>query len=211
MRARDNVLIVLCDDDGCFSHPLRECEHNERFHRRLEGWRQRADHVLIWDYYVNYSSYLMPAPNLRRIQEDIRLYRELGVEGMFCQGSAVRGGQLATLQRFAEEMASVLREMPLRPLLVISTDMNHFANDTETRRLDRMALDCLEALDPPRLYETVVDNQISMCGMVPAVLVLETLRRLDGLKRCESVGYATSADALGNTREVVGYAGMLFD
>ena len=126
-------------------------------------------------------------------------------------GIAVRGGQPATLERFAEELAGVLREMPVRPLLVISTDMNHFANDAETRRLDRMALDCLEALDPTRLYETVVDNQISMCGMVPAVLVLQTLRQLDSLTRCESVGYATSADASGDTNRVVGYAGMLFN
>ena len=100
MRARDNVLIVLCDNEGCFSHPLCACEHNERFYRRLEGWRQRADHILIWDYYVNYHSYLMPAPNLRRIQEDIRLYSEFGIEGMFCQGSAVRGGQFEGLRQY---------------------------------------------------------------------------------------------------------------
>ncbi len=125
-------------------------------------------------------------------------------------GIAVHGGQPATLQRFADQMAGVLRDMPARPLLVISTDMNHYASDADTRRLDRLALDCLEALDPTRLYETVVENRISMCGMVPAVLVLETLRRLDSLNRCESVGYATSADASGDTSHVVGYAGMLF-
>jgi len=100
MRARDNVLIVLCDNEGCFSHPLQACEHNQTFYRRLEGWRERADHILIWDYYVNYHSYLMPTPNLRRIQEDIRLYRDFGIEGMFCQGSAVRGGQFEGLRQY---------------------------------------------------------------------------------------------------------------
>ena len=45
---------------------------------------------------------------------------------------------------------------------------------------------------------------------LPAVLVMETLRRLDALNRCEPVGYATSAEASGDTSRVVGYAGMLF-
>jgi len=41
------------------------------------------------------------------------------------------------------------------------------------------------------------------------VIVMEALRQLDGLKRIESVGYATSADASGDTSRVVGYAGVL--
>ena len=76
--------------------------------------------------------------------------------------------------------------------------------------MDRLALDALETLDPARLYETVRENRISMCGMFPAVVVMETLRQLDSLHRCEMVGYATSAAASGDTRRVVGYAGMLF-
>ena len=88
--------------------------------------------------------------------------------------------------------------------------MNHYADDHTTRRVDRMALDALESLDPARLLETVRKNRISMCGIVPAVLVMETLKRLDRLNRIESVGYATSAEASGDTSRVVGYAGALF-
>jgi len=39
--------------------------------------------------------------------------------------------------------------------------------------------------------------------------VMETLRELGGLTTCERVGYATSADANGETGRVVGYAGVL--
>jgi len=123
---------------------------------------------------------------------------------------AIQGADLGELQRFADEMAGVLRELPERPLLIISTDMNHFASDAETRHVDRMALDCIEGLDPASLYQTVTEKRISMCGMLPAVLVMETLRRLDSLDRCEPVGYTTSAEASGDTSRVVGYAGMLF-
>jgi hypothetical protein len=93
MQARDNVLIVYCHNEGCYSHGLEECELNRRYLERLRRWKERARHILIWDYYVNYHSYLMPTPYLRRLEQDLRLYRDLDVDGMFCQGSACRGGQ----------------------------------------------------------------------------------------------------------------------
>jgi AmmeMemoRadiSam system protein B len=125
-------------------------------------------------------------------------------------GIAIHGGDLTRVQQAAEQLAAVLAELPERPLLVISTDMNHFANDQHTRRVDRMALDALETLDPARLFETVMRNGISMCGVLPAVLVMETLRRLGSLSQYEPVGYATSAEASGDASRVVGYAAGLF-
>ena len=125
-------------------------------------------------------------------------------------GVAMHGGQLDAIQRAAAQMAALLAEMPRRPLLVISTDMNHYADDQTTRRLDRLALDAIESLDPAGLFETVSRNRITMCGVVPAVFVLETLQRLGALDRVEIVGYATSADASGDASRVVGYAGALF-
>ena len=128
-------------------------------------------------------------------------------------GIAIHGGDLASLGRFADELAGAMlqEDLPERPLLVISSDMNHFSPDPQTRRLDRLALDAIEALDPARLYETVIEHNISMCGVLPAVIVMETLRRLGSLNRCEPVGYATSADAFGDRRTTVGYAGALFN
>jgi len=126
-------------------------------------------------------------------------------------GITVGGGGLADLLRFGDQMADVLRNMPERPLLIISSDMNHFADDTATRRVDRLALDAIQSLDPERVYNTVWKNRISMCGIGPCVIVMETLRRLGCLNRCETVGYATSADAGGPVDRVVGYAGLLFE
>jgi len=125
-------------------------------------------------------------------------------------GIALGAADLAGCRRFARELAGFLRERQGRPLLLISSDMNHFATDAENRRLDEMALAALERLDPEEVYETVTGNHISMCGVVPAVIVLETLRLMGCLHSAERVGYATSADVSGDTTRVVGYAGMLF-
>jgi AmmeMemoRadiSam system protein B len=125
-------------------------------------------------------------------------------------GIAIGHGDLPSCRRFAEGLAGLLREREERPLLLISSDMNHFATDAENRRLDGLALEALDLCDPEALYETVTRHNISMCGVLPAVIVLEALRLLGCPRRTERVAYATSADVTGDTSRVVGYAGMLF-
>ena len=125
-------------------------------------------------------------------------------------GMAIGGGDLERCRAFARGLAGVIRQLPKPPLLVISSDMNHFEDDAETRRRDALALACLDRLDAADLLQTCRDHDISMCGVLPAVIVLETLRELGQLKTCERVGYATSGDITGDLSRVVGYAGMLF-
>ncbi len=125
-------------------------------------------------------------------------------------GIAIGGGDLDGIEQFGRQLADVLRPLDPQPLLVVSTDMNHFADDRHTRAIDREALDALRSLDPAHLYHTVRERHISMCGVMPAVIVMEALRALGALNRVEEVGYATSVDAGGDTLRVVGYAGMLF-
>ncbi len=116
-----------------------------------------------------------------------------------------------TCLQFAAGLTQVIKDRVNSILLIVSSDMNHFGTDSENRRLDAMAIEALEHLDPQQLYTTCRQHNITMCGMLPAVIVLETLRKLDLLHHCERVAYATSADVSGDTNRVVGYAGMLFD
>lgn len=124
-------------------------------------------------------------------------------------GLAVGHTDLEGCLRFARGLAGLIRGLPTRPLLLISSDMNHFADDRETRRLDETALTAMQRRDPAHLLETVATHNISMCGVLPAVIVMETLRLLGGLTVCERVAYATSGDASGDRSRVVGYAGVL--
>lgn len=123
------------------------------------------------------------------------------------------------IQRGAEQFARFLKAMEdeqvEQPLLIISSDMNHFATEDVGRKVDLMALNAIdEAIDqqkPEILLETVRENRITMCGVIPAVFVMETLRLLGRLKKAIRTGYTTSAEASGDTTRVVGYAGVLFE
>jgi AmmeMemoRadiSam system protein B len=68
----------------------------------------------------------------------------------------------------------------------------------------------MESLDPAAIHETLIQRNISMCGLLPAIIVLETLRQMGTLQTSQRVAYATSADVTGDKSRVVGYAGMLF-
>jgi AmmeMemoRadiSam system radical SAM enzyme/AmmeMemoRadiSam system protein B/AmmeMemoRadiSam system protein A len=124
-------------------------------------------------------------------------------------GLALGATDLPRCRRFAAGLAQVLRTCQEPPLLVISSDMNHFASDAENRRLDELALAALATLDPEHLYHTVTSRHISMCGLAPAVIVMLALRELNRLRRAERVAYGTSADTNGDKSRVVGYAGVL--
>jgi AmmeMemoRadiSam system protein B len=94
------------------------------------------------------------------------------------------------------------------PLLVISSDMHHFADDTTNRRLDRLALDAFETGNPQRLWQVVGEHGITMCGVRPAIAVLSALHDDDATAAPPRVvAYATSGDVSGDRQRVVGYAG----
>ena len=94
-------------------------------------------------------------------------------------------------------------------LLLTTSDLNHYENDATTRLKDKKAIDQILALDPRGLYDVCAKDDISMCGLGPAVATLTALRAL-GANQAELVRYATSADVSGDTSSVVGYAGMIF-
>jgi MEMO1 family protein len=105
-----------------------------------------------------------------------------------------------------EALAGALRARPA--LLVASSDMSHYVSDAEARRKDGQALDRFLALDARGLFETVEREDISMCGFIPAAVVLAAARAL-GATQAELVRYANSGDVNGDWERVVGYAGAI--
>lgn len=126
-------------------------------------------------------------------------------------GIVMGTASLEACLEFGERLAEVIRSLPSPPLLIISSDMNHFAPDRQTRELDALALAAFDRLDPAELFNTVRQHHISMCGVLPAVVAIEALRQLGRAHVSHQVGYATSADATGDTSRVVGYAGTIIE
>jgi AmmeMemoRadiSam system protein B len=108
-----------------------------------------------------------------------------------------------------EAIARFLAAQKEDVLLLTTSDLNHYEDDATTRVKDRKAIERLLARDARGLYNACRNEDISMCGLGPAVAMLTALNALD-TKKSELVKYATSADVSGDRDAVVGYAGMVF-
>jgi AmmeMemoRadiSam system protein B len=112
------------------------------------------------------------------------------------------------LEALGDAIVDTLQALGERVLLIASSDMNHYENDTVTRVKDYKAIERILAMDAHGLYDVVMNENISMCGFGPTVVMLTAARRL-GATGTELVRYATSGDVSGDRERVVGYAGIL--
>jgi hypothetical protein len=101
VRPRRNVLIRLCSIECSFSQPLGgDAKENRAFAADVEAWSRLAGSNLFgWDYVANFSSYMLPHPNLRVLAPNIRFYVKHGATGLFEQGDALcSAGDFARLR-----------------------------------------------------------------------------------------------------------------
>lgn len=114
----------------------------------------------------------------------------------------------AACVRIGTALADVVIQHGRDVLVVASTDMSHYLPADLVEHHDRRALAHIDHLDPEGLYHTVVDEDISMCGIVPTTAALVAARAL-GATSAQRVGYGNSGDASGDYSRVVGYTGYV--
>ncbi len=87
MRPAPNVIVRLCSIECCFSHPLATCDspQNQAFRRDIEAWAKICDRLWVWDYCTSFPHYLLPFPNQRVRNDNIRFFVANNVKGIFEQ------------------------------------------------------------------------------------------------------------------------------
>jgi MEMO1 family protein len=121
------------------------------------------------------------------------------------------GGVSLPLCREIGEACAAAALASREPLLILaSSDMNHYESREIGNAKNSRALARIESLDPRGLFETVLANDISMCGFLPATSLLFAAARLEA-RRAEVVALADSGDQTGDTSSVVGYAGVIVE
>ena len=87
MRPRPNVQVQLCSIECCVMHPIDDpaCPLNVEFCRDLAAWGRICDDVRVWHYNTNFSDYLLPCPDLRVIEPNVRYFVRNNVRGLFVQ------------------------------------------------------------------------------------------------------------------------------
>jgi len=87
--------------------------------------------------------------------------------------------------------------------IVISTDLSHYYSLNQAKHLDSICLEAIADENPHALHQGC-----EACGMIGVEAMLNTAKKI-GLKSL-ILDYRTSADASGDTSQVVGYASVVF-
>ncbi|MBL0226413.1 MAG: AmmeMemoRadiSam system protein B [Geobacteraceae bacterium] len=116
-------------------------------------------------------------------------------------------GEFAAVRQIGEGIAAAIREYGADVLIVASSDMTHYETAESARRKDELALGRVLDFDAQGLLQVCRSEHITMCGAVPAAVMLVAAGDL-GATRAELVAYGTSGDVTGDNRQVVGYAAV---
>jgi len=109
IKPRPNVQIQLCSIECCVLHPINDpnCEKNVQFCQDLANWGNMCKNISIWNYNTNFSNYLLPCPNLRVIEPNIRYFVANNAMGIFMQAAGnAFGAELSDLRNYV--IASLL-------------------------------------------------------------------------------------------------------
>lgn len=114
-------------------------------------------------------------------------------------------GDYAGCKALGTGIAEAIREYGEEVLIVASSDMTHYESAAMAKEKDEHAINEILALNPEGLLRVCRDKGITMCGVIPAAVMLEAAKGL-GATRAKLVRYATSGDVTGDNRQVVAYA-----
>jgi len=96
-----------------------------------------------------------------------------------------------------------------KTILLASSDLSHYLSPAETETLDRLALDPVLDVNPEGLLRVVEDNNITMCGVLPAAVMLFAVREL-GARNARLLRHCHSGD-VAPMQNVVGYASVAIE
>jgi AmmeMemoRadiSam system protein B len=183
------------DPSAAWDTPLGSVPVDQGLSERIR--RQCPDLQLDAMAHLREHSLEVEIPFLQRLRPEIEIVA-------ICLGAP----RLDLCRAVGSALAGIVRGDARPPLLVASSDMNHYESRAVGDRKNALALDRILAIDPEGLFETVLSAEISMCGFLPVTALLFAARDL-GWNRAEIVAQADSGDVTGEVDSVVGYAGLV--
>lgn len=123
---------------------------------------------------------------------------------------AISSASFNECMALAEAVANAVKSVSYPVTILASSDMSHYVPDKTARLKDKRAIDKILDIDPEGLYEVVMHEKISMCGCLPATVMLSASKLL-GARGAHLVKYMTSGEVSGDYDSVVGYAGIILN
>jgi hypothetical protein len=95
-----NVNIMFCSIECNRSMPLETDPRSADFVADMIAWDKLTDNIFMWDYVVQFKTYLCPFPNFHVLQPNIEFFRKHNVSMMFQQGSGSGWSDLCEMKQY---------------------------------------------------------------------------------------------------------------
>lgn len=95
-----NVNIMLCNIECSREVTLQENETGKKFVKDMEGWAKISDNIFVWDYGIDFDSYLSPFPNFHVLQPNMELFKKNKTTMHFSQIAGSKGGDFSELRSY---------------------------------------------------------------------------------------------------------------
>ncbi|MDG1396884.1 MAG: DUF4838 domain-containing protein [Polaribacter sp.] len=86
-KAEENTGIFYSTIDIQKGIPIENTKIFKKFQNEISKWKKYLGNVYIWDYTVNFDNYFDIYPNISVTQKNLKLYKKLGINGVFLHGS----------------------------------------------------------------------------------------------------------------------------
>lgn len=112
---------------------------------------------------------------------------------------------------YAETLSSALAQIAEEKniLIIASSDLSHYHPYNQAVKMDREGLNKVLKMDTSALYNLLKNGKCEMCGALPIITLLETVKKL-GASRVKLLDYRNSGDVTGDKSRVVGYSAVAF-
>ena len=109
----------------------------------------------------------------------------------------------------AKAIFEAAKELNKSYAVIASTDLSHFNNQEKANKVDGFVLEDIEKMNEFKLFEEVIQYNITMCGYGPVMTAI-LVSKMSDKNSCEILAYRTSGDVTGDFTSVVGYASGIF-
>ncbi|MBQ2730496.1 MAG: DUF4838 domain-containing protein [Clostridia bacterium] len=101
----NNVVVRIAPLRSCYRHGLMSCTQKdpqaEELKESLAAWGELlTDNFHVWEYDAFFNEYWSPNVNYSRLRENLKLYADLGVSGMFIQGDSGANNGFSELRAY---------------------------------------------------------------------------------------------------------------
>ncbi len=108
-----------------------ESERNRKLMEDLKGWQGKCSQIYLWNYYYNSWSWLDLFPDIELLVENLRLYRQYRVNGLFAESSYTPASELRELRHYLLAQAMWKQEMDEKAVIREFCELYYGAGATE--------------------------------------------------------------------------------